>query len=366
MTDEWKETPADPYAPVGANGSPYSGYRGAHPSAEQADRAPLVTLWAPDLALTVEPIVFASKDLTIAPGRPSVFAGEGGTRKGWFSMAMLLCAAAETKMLGRFGLRRMRGLYFDYEQTERITRERFQLLAKGQQIDLASLGQGLGYRWKPVPTWAPRTDADGERTRDDLCRHVEGIDIVVVDSVRACSRGVDENSVFASGPLDLATEVSERTGTCFVFLDHAGKPDPAHARSRKHTQRGHSSKLDAGQTLLVFSAVKGEPTLVSCDRAQAVAEAEWPEDFQFTLAAANGGLQLQEIVTPQKLKDAVALLKGRILEAVRKDPTLTSANAVHLRIKGTRSDVLQATKELIDDGKIVLPGGKGSAFRVSA
>jgi len=116
----------------------------------------------------------------------------------------------------------------------------------------------------------------------------------------------------------------------------------------------------------VFSAVKGEPTLVSCDRAQAVAEAEWPEDFQFTLAAANGGLQLQEIVTPQKLKDAVALLKGRILEAVRKDPTLTSANAVHLRIKGTRSDVLQATKELIDDGKIVLPGGKGSAFRVSA
>src|SRR5580704_9336539 len=68
----------------------------------QAERQPPQTLWAPELATAVAPLVFASKDLTIAPGRPTVFAGKGGARKGWFAMNLMLCAAAGMKVLGRF------------------------------------------------------------------------------------------------------------------------------------------------------------------------------------------------------------------------------------------------------------------------
>jgi hypothetical protein len=326
------------------------------------------TLWAPDLAKAVEPIVFVSKSLTIAPGRPTVLAGEGGTRKGWFAMDLQVCGAAGIPLLGRFPVGAdIRSVYFDYEQGERISRERFQLLAKGHEIDLASLGQRLGYRWRPVSTWAPKSDADRQHLVDELCWHTEGIQLAIVDSVRACSFGVDENSVFASGPLDISTAVSEKTGVAFSFLDHAGKPDPTGGRGRKHSQRGHSSKLDAGQTLFVFSCAKGEPTLVSCERAQIVAESDRPEDFKFTLASAHGGLQLQEVVIGPKARGVFDALKARIVAVVRAERDLDSKNAICSRITGAnKTDKLQAIAELLKAGKLAQPGGDGTPFCASS
>jgi hypothetical protein len=326
------------------------------------------TLWAADLAQAVEPIEWVSRDLALAPGRPNIFAGLGGARKGWLSLDILICGALGKPVLGRFRTREssVSGLYLDFEQTPRVTRERAQLLALGHGIDLASLGKKLGYRWKPVPTLAPKTTADKAQIVEELCRQVDGFGLVLIDSIRSCSPGIEENGVFASGPLDVATEVSEKTGACFLFLDHAGKGDEQNPRARKLSQRGHSSKLDASQTLFVFTSMKGEPTLVTCERAQALAEGEWPADFQFTLTTSNGGgLRLQEAVVPEKARDHVSKLKSEILEVVRKDPTLTSGNAVCLRIKGNRTNTLQAINELIDSRKLVQPGGKGSPFRVA-
>jgi AAA domain-containing protein len=324
------------------------------------------TIWAPELAQPLAPISWISKGLTMAPGRANVLAGEGGTRKGWFAMDLQVCAAAGITMLGRFAMRELlRSVYFDYEQTERPSRERFQLLAAGHEIDLASLGNRLGYRWKPIPTWAPKTEADRARAIDILCWHTEGLGLAIVDSTRTCAHGVDENSVFASGPFDIATEVSERTGVAFAFLDHAGKPrdDATSGRTRKHAQRGHSSKLDAVQTLLVFSAAKGEPTLVTCERSQIAAESDWPADFRFTIARANGGLQLQEVVSSPKAKTAFAELKDRIVDLVRHESALDSKNAICSRVVGAnKTDKLQAIAELLKAGKLVQPGGEGSPF----
>jgi hypothetical protein len=327
-------------------------------------------VYASEMAKPLPPIQWLSRDLTIAPGRATVFAGEGGTRKSWLSMAMMVCGAGNIRLLGRLGLKPdMSSVYFDYEQTERITLERFQLLAKGHGVDLAGLGKRLAYCWHPVPTWAPRTASDWRDAVDTLCRRTEGVDLAVVDSVRSSSRGIEENSVFASGPMDLATEVSQRTGVTIVFIDHAGKPqEPGTIRTRKHAQRGHTSKLDASQTLFILSAAKGEPTLVTCERSQVSPEEQWQRDFRFALAAADGGVQLQEVVTPERPKGASAefeALKGRVIDLVKREHNLKSKNAICARLTGGNKTVkLQAIDELVDEGMLVQLGGEGNVFRV--
>ncbi|HSY20677.1 MAG TPA: DnaB-like helicase N-terminal domain-containing protein [Polyangiaceae bacterium] len=331
----------------------------------ESKSGPTVT-WAGDLAAPLPTKNWTSRDLTIIAGRPSVLAGRGGTRKGWLAMALQICGAADVTLFGRVRMRTgLRSLYADYEQTPTPTAERYQLLAHGYEIDLAGLENRLGYVWKPIPTWAPRSERSREKARDALSRMVEGIDLVVVDSVRASAQGVEENSNAASMPLELATEVSTLTGTTFLFLDHAGKPPADNAvRGRKDAQRGHSSKLDASQTLFVFSCEKGEPTLVTCERSQLAPEPSWPADFQFTLASHNGGVRLEEVVTAPVQRNASAFdaLKTKIVELVKGEPTLTSKNAICARITGgNKTDKLQAIDELMEAGRLVqLDGG----FRV--
>lgn len=325
-----------------------------------------VTLWGEDLAKPLPPVPWLCEGLTIGPGRATVFAGEGGTRKGWWACAMQLCGAAERKLLGRFQFKEgLRSVYFDYEQTERVSRERYQLLALGLGLDLASLGKRIGYRWRPIPTMAPRSVKEMTQAIDALCWHTEGLDLAFVDSVRACSPGIEENSVFASIPFDLATAVSERTGVAFAFNDHSGKPtsDPANARARKHAQRGHSSKLDACQSLFVFSAKKGQPTLVSCERSQTAAETAWPKDFQFTLQVSQrGGLELVEIGMVQEIpgspnKINIERLSEAVFMCIVQNPEISS-NELVTRVGRKAQDVRAARDFLVRLGKVENRGTK--------
>jgi hypothetical protein len=299
----------------------------------------------------------------MAPGRATVFAGEGGCRKGWFVQAMQLCGAAGLPLLG-FPLREgMRSVYFDFEQTEFVTRERYQALASGYGIDLAGLGKRVGYRWQPVPTLAPRT-TERQEVIDLLSWHTEGLDLAIVDSVRACSPGVDENSVFSSAPLDVATAVSERTGVVFGFLDHAGKPARRDAgpsdRTRKHSQRGHSSKTDAGQTLFIFSATKGAPTFVTCERSQIAAEDAWPADFRFTLAKSEGGgLYLQLIEPPEQRvatpDEELSELSDALLDVVRSHAGASFPELV--KLVGKRMADVRAARDALERRTLIVNKG---------
>lgn len=323
-------------------------------------------VWAAQLAQPLPPLNWLSEELTLAAGRPTVLAGEGGTRKGWFAMAMQVAGAGGKRLFGRFGFRlNLRSLYIDYEQGQRMTRERYQALCRGYELNFASLG--IGYCWRPIPTLAPRADSDRIKVRDALCRLSESIDLVIVDSVRGCSPGVEENSVFASASLDIATDVSERTGATFVFLDHAGKPpkDPQeNGRARKHAQRGHSSKLDAAQTLFVFSSSKGQPTLVTCERSQLVAEEKWPSDFQFTLLTTQGGLVLNDTQGPSPESEVAAQVVkecDRIASwiAAQGGKFAGSPSDLYEILRGNRSLFLQSVSKLKTSGRIQILGTRG-------
>ena len=60
-------------------------------------------------------------------------------------------------------------------------------------------------------------------------------------------------------------------------------------------------------------------------------------------------------------------MKSKVLDLVRSDPTLESRNAICLRLTGGNKSVkLGAIDELIEEGRLVQPGGDGSPFRVNA
>lgn len=319
-----------------------------------------LTVYAGDLAQPLGPIPWLVEELCIASGRPTVFVGEGGSRKSWLAMALALSVAGDRQLLG-FRVRSGRALHLDYEQGRRMTAERYQALALGLGLELASLDKRLAYRWRPM-SWR------GSKVLDTLCWHVEGFDLVVVDPLRACLAGVDENSMAASAPLDLATEASERTGATFVFVDHAGKPKlddhGAAARSRKHSNRGHSSKLDASQTLIVLSAAKGEPTLVTCERNQL--SGRLFDDFEFNISSdGQGGLRLAHVERPATTEstpdEAFERLCNVVLDVIQHHPGIGSAGEVAQRAGKRKSSVLDALRALETRGLISNKGTSRTA-----
>jgi hypothetical protein len=326
-------------------------------------RLPPPTLWASEMAIVLPPVRWISMSLCLAPGRPSVIAGQGGVRKGWLAMGIMFCGAANIRLFDRIDLRpSMRSIYADYEQTVRVTQERFQLLAGGYQVRLASLDQRFGYRWKPVPSWAPM-NSERQKTLDALYWHTEGIDLLVVDSLRACAPGIEENSSAASAPLDLATDVSEKTGVGIVFLDHAsGKAQDG--QRRVDAQRGHSSKKDACQTLLVLTSSKGKPTLVTCERAQVTAEAEWPGDVSFTLERGAGGLRLVEVLpeAPPSRDVLLRTVSEAFLSALRDGNEGCSSREMRALLGLRDIDVASARDFLERRGEIV---NRGNSTRPS-
>lgn len=253
------------------------------------------TLFAPELARALPPVPWVCQGLTIAPGRPTIICGIGGVGKSWFAQALMLAGACDVEFLGRFRCKPgMRSVYVDYEQGQYQTQQRFQLLAGAMGVkSLSALDRRIGYTWRPIPSWNVEP---GKRNKacDSLCRYVDKLklDLMIGDSVRACSPGTEENSSAASGPMDLATMVSAKTGVAIAFLDHSGKPGKDGQDRGVHNQRGHSSKTDACQTQLMLFANRGKPTLVSCRRGQLAAQPDWPEDFAFKLSVVNGGVAL--------------------------------------------------------------------------
>jgi hypothetical protein len=318
------------------------------------------TLWVRDMGLVLPPVRWICKPLTFAPGRPSIVVGQGGARKGWLVMATILLGAANVRLFDRIEFKpNLTSVYADYEQTERVTQERFQLLAGGYQIALSGLGERFGYRWKPVATWSPR-DVDRVKTLDTLCWHCEGVDLLVVDSLRACAPGIEENSSAASAPLDLATELSEKVGVTVVFLDHAsGKANGD--QKRVDAQRGHSSKKDACQTLLVLSTSKGKPTLVTCERSQVTAEAEWPGDFSFSLERGAGGLRLVEVLpeAPPSREDLLRSVSQAFIQALKDGNEGCSSREMRSLLGLRDIDVASARDFLERTGEIVNRGNTG-------
>ncbi|HET8932217.1 MAG TPA: AAA family ATPase [Polyangiales bacterium] len=223
------------------------------------------------------PMPWISRELMIAPGRPTLVAAYGATGKTLALQSLALSVASGQKIWRRFDVRTpLRVLHLDYEQGSRDTKSRYQRLALGHSIPESELGDRL--KLSAIPRVYLTSDG-AENALKQICN---AADLVIIDSLRAAAPDLDENSSEMRAPLDLLTRISETTGTAFIVIHHAGKPSRDGNRGdQRLLPRGSSAIFDACGCVLTLEAgaTATEPKRVSMAKAPASSEGAGCEDF---------------------------------------------------------------------------------------
>ncbi len=295
----------------------------------------------------------------------------GGYGFGGKTMAMqqaAMATAAGVPWWGVYTCKQGPAVYFDREQGERLTRRRFQRLAVGHGIDLASLGDQL--RLASMPDLR-LTDPSAEAV---LCQSLAGVSMAVFDSLRAFCPGADENDSRARDPLDMLGRVSAATGCAIFVVHHARKRKEGDPSGGKYVLRGSSALFDGCDSVLVFAAEKGEPTYVGQEKARS--HGECAEDFCLSISDVGGrdGLTVRalgkeallagrEAKKAEAQRAADATLRPRIADAIRRSaaegkPVTNQGDlAATLGVNAKRvGDTLRA---MLEDGTLLKSGRKG-------
>lgn len=215
---------------------------------------------AAELAEPLPPISWICEGLRIARGAVILVGGYGFSRKTMFAQALALAVASGTRALGVYSTVRANVLHVDYEQGTRITRERYQRLARAAGLNLQQCGIS-------VATF-PRfrlTDASARETiRRMLAESKAGL--VIVDSLRAATPRVDENSSEIREYIDVLGEEAKRADVAVVLIHHARKPAMGEKSGGKFSLRGSAAIFDAADSIYIFGGEKGQPTVVEHEK----------------------------------------------------------------------------------------------------
>jgi hypothetical protein len=223
-------------------------------AAVPVDATSTALLDGPALAAPLPALEYVVADIGLVAGggAPHLVAGYGFSGKTLAVQSMALSLAAGRPVWGAYGVRdRRRVIHIDLEQGERLTRRRYQRLARAMGVDLEALGDALVVAVMP-PLQLSATYADRWRAM------MEGRDLAIIDSFRAATGGQDENSSDIRAGLDMLGQLSEQTGCRALGLHHARKGGPDDPGGR-YAIRGSSAIFDAVDSAYLFTAAKGEP-----------------------------------------------------------------------------------------------------------
>jgi len=251
----------------------------------------ITLLDGPAIAVEIPKIECLVSDIGLVAGggAPHLGAGFGFSGKTLAFQSLALSLAAGRPVWGAYRGRSARVLHVDMEQGDRLTRRRYQRLAAAMGIELGSLGDALSLAVMPPISL----------TRDHFAAWREimtGRDLVIVDSLRAATAGIDENSSEIRGCLDMLGEASEATQCRPALIHHSRKPNKDDPGGR-YAIRGSGSIYDACDCVYLFSAAKGEP--VSVEQAKARTQGDSIPDFALVISDVEidgdprGGLRVQ-------------------------------------------------------------------------
>jgi len=229
-----------------------------------------------DIFAQLEPINHLIEPLDLCPGAPALVAGYGYSGKTVAIQSAAVSIAAGFPVWGMFPARRGRVLHVDYEQGPRLTRERYQRLAAGMRLSPDDLAGNLEL------VSMPSVYLDAHQAEDFFTERCEGVDLVIVDSLRVAAPSLDENDSDIRSVFDRLNRVSHRTGCCSIIIHHARKPSMTAAGGAKATIRGSGAIFDASGSVLIFDAVKGKPIRVSHEKARS--SGITVPDFSLTIA----------------------------------------------------------------------------------
>ncbi len=293
------------------------------------DAPPPITsslLFGAAIAAPLPPLEYIVREIGMVAGggAPHLVAGYGFSGKTLAMQAMLLSLAAGRGVWGGYTGRPSKVTHVDLEQGKRLDCRRYQRLAFAMGIDLAKLGDTLALLAMPRLTLRPEY-------RNAWVELMTGRDLILVDSLRAATGGLDENSSEIREPLDMLGGISDETNCRPVVILHARKPSDDKPGGR-YSIRGSGALYDASDCVYIFAAGKGEPVSVMHEKART--DGETVDDFALTIADLadesgadlRAGLRVQvhgaELVTDRKeakakaARDALARKDAETLRGV--------------------------------------------------
>ncbi len=315
----------------------------------------LASMGVAEIFADLPPVPWLVRGLGIAPGAPVLIAGYGYSRKTLAVQGLGLAVASGRPAWEFFDVRIGRVLHVDHEQGNRLSRERYQRLALGMCIGPADLGDRLRLAIMP----SLYLDADDVELA--YSRKVEGFDLVIIDSFRAAAPSTEENSSDVRRPLDMLTRISERTGSTFVVIHHARKPQKDAAGGARASVRGSGAIYDACDSVFVFSAEKGQATTVKHEKARTAGVTV--EDFQLETmdVAAHGdpraGLRIitkgaSVASNASKASADHEAIKVDVLDLLRRETNHTDMDLIAVRVGRNAAKVRTAIKDLVRTGAV--------------
>lgn len=330
---------------------------------ERSDRRRgMPVIGAAEMAQPLPELPWLVDALGLAPGPIIMVAGYGYSRKTLALQSMALSVAYGLPVWGLWRCRRGPVLHIDYEQGARLTRERYQRLARGMGRELADLDAG-DLEVSPLPPMY----LDQRGIESAITRASEGKALVIVDSLRAGCLSLDENSSEAAAPLTMLSRVSERTGATVVVVHHAKKPSKDD-KGGKYAVRGSGALFAACAGVFIFSGEKGKPTEVSHEKERNRGKAA--EQFFLDsedVASPDGrdrfyGLRVKHLSKEQadeqtEIGDFDGALRDqrrtdvRVLAAVAAAPGMATSD-IASAIKRSKADVSGALARLMSTGRV--------------
>lgn len=312
------------------------------------------------------------RELQIGPGRPAMLAGYGASAKTLSAQALALAVASGTWAWGRFATSFGTVRHLDYEMGWYATARRYQRLAIGHGVDRGRIADRL------MLAVFPCVFLDSPDAVDAYATACDGADLVILDALRGAAPTQDENDSSIRRCLDNLTVVSEKTGTAFVVLHHAGKPKESHSDERT-ILRGSSAIFDACGCVLVVTAgkTKDAPRKISQPKVPGEAQGGHIDDFTLTVedvAQANDPTAgVRVVYAPTEPVNPVALARDKykrhaltILTVIRSNPGATQ-NVILTKCGMQRAAASLTLAALVDEGRVhVSAGARGAKiYRVS-
>lgn len=318
------------------------------------------------------PIPWLCEGVRLAPGGVTMFAGYGFSGKTIAAQDLALSVMSCQPWLGLYPVRQGRVLHLDLEQGARITRERYQRLARDRRISRADLGDRM------CISIMPKLYLDADEAEDLLVATCEGFALVIIDSLKAACPDTEENASSVRKPLDMLARVSERTGAVMLVIDHSRKPkqdETGASTGAKYSIRGNSAKYDALTTAFIFSGEKGKPSKVEHEKCRHAGELIPTFGFRVVDIEINGdprgGVRLEHLEAHeldavdqgQAASDEAAKIKilhTKILSFLGTRPDGFEGNRSELRTAsegGQNTMFSKALRQLEDEGRVTVTKG---------
>lgn len=318
---------------------------------------------AEELFAELGPTKWLAKGLQVGPGRPCMLAGYGASAKTLASQALAMAIATGTPAWGHFETQAGTVAHLDYEQGFRATARRYQRLAIGHGIPPGALHRRL--KLAVMPT----VYLDSPDAIDAYARICEGVDFVVLDALKGATPTMDENDSSIRVCLDNLTRVSEKTGTIFWVLHHAGKPKDGHTLDPRTILRGSGAIFDAcGSVFVVIAGTTSEsPRRLTHVKPSAEAEGSAIEPFELRVedvtrdANPTAGVRVvhqgfEERTVLQKASDKYAVESLRLLDLIRSKPG-ASFNTIAELSGMQRSRCSAVLGALTDEARVIVRSG---------